>query len=168
MVAREFRPRGETRSLAIARIELFSRVAASACRRTFGFNGGKSLPLIDYGGRTRFEFRLGDELAEILVTGLRGREQGHHAPILHRDFGADTCAQAVFPGRPEKSRRPADAIAIEERHRRQAEMARGLHDVLGIRGPAQKTERAAGVEFDVVQGKRKKGERGKKKRDGRA
>jgi hypothetical protein len=113
VIAGEFVPGGEARPLAVARVDL-----------------GREVVRREAGG-ARGEFRLGDELAEILVALLRGGEQRQHAAVGERDLGTDPGAQAGFAGGAEEPRRAAHAVAVEQRDGGQAEFARDRHEILG-------------------------------------
>jgi hypothetical protein len=96
------------------------------------------------------EFGLGDELAEVLITGACGGEEGDDGAVVHGEFGADAGAEAVFAGGAVEAGGAVNAVAVEEGEGGQGE-ARGLAgEVFGLRGAAEKTESAAGVEFDVA------------------
>jgi len=80
----------------------------------------------------------------------RDDEQRHDAAVFHRNFGADARAQIIRRGRSIKSWCAVHAIAVQQRRARQAQRERRFREILRIGSAAEKTERAAGVKFEVV------------------
>ena len=72
------------------------------------------------------EMRLGQQLAEVLVTGAIFYQHRQDASILHRQFHADDRSQAVFAGGHGKSLRAVNAVAVEQRHGRHLELGGSL------------------------------------------
>ena len=109
------------------------------------------------------EFGLGDELAEILVTGARGGEERDDGAVFHRDLGADARAdgEIVFVGAAIKAGRAVHAVAVEEGDGGELGGERGFDQVFGKGRATEKTEGAAGVEFDVRHWKNLSRKRGK-------
>src|SRR5262249_41933765 len=67
----------------------------------------------------------------------------------NRQLGADDRAQTGGRRRFVKARQPVDAIAIDQRERRVAELRRAIDERLRQRRALQKTEGRRGVELDV-------------------
>ena len=98
-----------------------------------------------------------DELAEILIAGARGAEQGKRGgfrsmlvrqPGWRRetiaqagdgDFRAYMGAHTLLFSRGMKPRRTIDAVAVQERHRRHVELGSPLDQVFGQRGAFQES-----------------------------
>ena len=131
------------------------RIAKGEENRLGNYATGTLLwPTVDGSGVQALEDRVkGATLTAIdaLLT-AGGGAQWNDAAVFHRDLGADTGAQAGFEGGAEETRRTAEGVAVEERHRRQPVCERGLDERLGSGGTAQKAEGAAGVKFDVAHG----------------
>ncbi len=93
--------------------------------------------------------RLGQERAEIFVTGPIFHQHGQKSAILHRQVGTDDRTYALLSAGDRKSLRTVNTVAIEQGNGRQSELGRPRGELLGERSAAEKTEGAAGVQFDV-------------------
>ena len=101
---------------------------------------------------------VGDELAEVLVAGAVGREEGERGAVAEGDLGPDEGAHAGGVGGVVKTRRAVESVAVAEGHGGEFEARGGPREIGGQGGTAQKTESAVGVKFDV--GGRRRGRLG--------
>ena len=90
---------------------------------------------------------IGDVLADWIITGAEPRD------LWGVDIArADPRADSRVAGRAVEPRHTREAVAVEQRHRRQSLRGRRLRQRLGAGGAAQETERAARVKLDVRHG----------------
>ena len=95
--------------------------------------------------------RAREQAAKILVAVPRGGQHGQDRLGLSMVNSAPTIGLTPSPrAGAEKARRPVNAVAIAQGEGRDVQGGGALHQRLGLRGAAQKTEGAAGVEFDVA------------------
>ena len=109
----------------------------------------------------------GDELAEILIAGLRfaqqqqarwlrrmlmrqpGRRRKHVAEGAHGDLRADMRAHAAANAGSVKARRAVEAVAIGQRECRHAELRGALDERLRLRAAFEKAEGACRMQLDI-------------------
>lgn len=117
----------------------------------FGVGGelGPEDPAFALGGT---EVGGGEQVAEVLVTGAGGDEDGEDGFVVEDEFRADDGSDAGLAGDAGEARGAIDAHAVAEGDGGEAEACGGVGDGLGKGGGAQEAEGAAGVEFDVGPG----------------
>jgi hypothetical protein len=122
--------------------------------QAFGVGGefGPEDPAFALGGA---QVGGGEKMAEVLVTGAGGDEDGQHGFVVEDEFRADDGSDAGFAGDAGEARGAVDAHAVAEGDGGEAEACGGVGEGLGKGGGAQEAEGAAGVEFDVGPGAQK-------------
>jgi len=91
------------------------------------------------------ELGLGDELAEVLITGAVDGEEWQHAAVLEGDLGANAGADGEFglAGAAVEPGRAVETVAVEEGDGGQLGGLGGADEILGAGAAAQKTKRTA-------------------------
>ena len=92
---------------------------------------------------------LSEEGAEIFVAGPIFHQHGQESAILHRQVRADDRTYALLSAGGRKPLRAVNTIAIEQRDSGQSKLRRARGELLRERSAAEKTEGAAGMQFDV-------------------
>lgn len=94
---------------------------------------------------------LRQEGTQILVADTVFDQDGLNRAVFHCEIGTDDRPDPVLAAGDGKTLRSIDAIAIEQGDGGQLELGRALGQLLGERSAPEKTEGAAGAEFNVRQ-----------------
>ncbi len=94
---------------------------------------------------------LRQERTQILVADTVFDQNGLNRAVFHCQIGTDDRPHALLATGHRKTLRTIDAIAIQQGDGGQLELGRALGQLLGERSAPEKTEGAAGAEFNVRQ-----------------
>ena len=97
-------------------------------------------------------FMSRDQPAEVPVAGAALDQHRQAAAAGERQLRAHERADARGLRGLEEARRAGHAVAIDQRHRRQAELGGALHQLLGQRAPRRNEKAEDGVELDGHRG----------------
>src|SRR4051794_30653138 len=95
------------------------------------------------------EMGLGQQLAQIPVTGSVLDENGQNPAVFHRQLAADDWPNIMLTSSNGKSLNPINAVAIEKGHCRHVQLAGNFGKLLGERTAAQKAKGARCMQLDV-------------------
>ena len=96
------------------------------------------------------KFGGGDELAEVAIAAAGFHDDGQHAAVLHGEFRSDNGLETRLPRGGMQPGRAVETIAIEQGQAGQLQFRRAAGQHFRLGRSAQKAERAAGVEFNIV------------------
>jgi hypothetical protein len=96
------------------------------------------------------QMRAAKQGAEVVITAPVLDEHRQHDAVSHGQLAADDRLHSGDFGVGGEARHSVEAIAIAQRNGRKIERGGGFDQFAWRRGAAEKTERAAGVEFDIA------------------